>query len=422
MFEDLVRHITTQRSECDSLRRQLQNATNAAVSQNASMSVRVQEALDEERRQVADDRQKLLSQITALINSQADTQESRMAEKTKSIQTTIADANTSLETAMSQYNTGMDTWDEKEAQLLEDVKKSRETLKTKLKDDWTTASEQSTAIQNTARAVHGDTSRVVEEQVEEFGNQMQALDDFVARARLENNNHHDTHTKSMQSLSGAVDQSFLNISTHFKTTFDRVKNMGEEMAVDVTDMQDGLEPLEAQVCQPLVNLRETVTATSLQEYQSTGETPQKVPYQYPTTLPRTGSETSISRIDEEPPSPVSQGNEAPAGDDTMVFADLPSIRPKDSSDSLTTSIVDKSQLGMSLREVNPNLTTGAIGFDPRASTISTPAETTGPLFKRSSRLGLARGIKKQAVGEGRENLPLSSTYPTGTKRKSARLA
>ncbi|CEJ89131.1 hypothetical protein VHEMI04993 [[Torrubiella] hemipterigena] len=389
------------------------------------MSVRVQEALDEERRHVADDRQKLLSQITALINSQADTQDSRMAEKTKTIQTTIADANTSLENAMSQYGTGMDTWDEKEAQLLEDVKKSRETLKTKLKDDWTAASEQSTAIQNTARAVHGDTSRVVEEQVEEFGNQMQALDDFVTRARQENNAHHDTHAKSMQALSGTVDQSFVNISTHFKTTFDRVKNMGEEMAVDVKDMQDGLEPLDSQLCQPLTNLRDVVTATSLQEYQPTGDTPQKVPYQYPTTLPRTGSETSISRIDEEPPSPVSQGNEAPV-DETMVFADLPTLRPKESSDSLTTSILDKSQLSMSLREVNPNvtsnLTTGAIGFDPRASTISTPAETTGPLFKRSSRLGLARGIKKQAVSEGRENVPLTSSYPTGTKRKSARLA
>lgn len=425
IFEDLVRHITTQRTECDSLRRQLQNATSSAVAQNVSMAARVQEALEEERKQTADDRQKLLAQITTLINGQAETSDLRMAEKTAAIQTTISEANTSLETAMSSYGTGMDAWDAKEAALLEDVKKSRETIKAKLKDDWNMASEQSTAIQATAKAVHGDTARVVEEQVEEFGSQMQALDDFVARARTENTSQHENHTKSVQALSVAVDQSFANISTHFKGTFDRVKNMGEEMDVDVADMRDGLEPLDAQLCQPLTNLRETVTATALQEYQPTGSTPQKVAYAYPTVLPRTGADP-VPVIEEEPASPVpkhhSSSSETSPVEDAMVFADLPKTTPA-VDESMTTSILDsKGQLGMSLREVNPNVTTGAIGFEP---SFTAQAETTGPLFKRGSRLARGSAVRRQGVVvEGRENLPLAASYAGagGPKRKSARLA
>lgn len=427
IFEDLVRHITAQRSECDNLRRQLQTATNAAVVQNAGTSIKIQEALEEERRQAADDRQKLLAQITTLINTQAETQESRLADKANLIQKNIADANTSLEGAVSHYGQGMTAWDEKEAELLEEVKKSREQLKTKLKDDWTIANDQSTAIQNTARAVHGETVRVVEEQVEDLGVQMQDLDDFVSRARVENTNHHDSHSQSVQTLSTAVDQSFGNIFAHFKSTFDRVKNVGEEMEVDVADMRDSLEPLESQLCQPLINLRETVAATALQEYQPTGETPQKTAYQYPTTLPRTSANHAISRIDEEPASPMANTTDQALDDNTLVFTDLP-IPKKTSSPPSTRpgSSSTNSQLG-SLREVNPNLTTGSISFDPRASTMSMPAEHTLPLFKRSTKAhqqkGIAVAAARRTAAEGRENFPPTSgiTVGLGSKRKSPRL-
>lgn len=432
IFEDLVKHITAQRSESENLRRQLQTATNAAVLQNASISTRIQEAVDEERRQSADDRQKLLTQITGLINAQAETQETRLADKAAQIQKSAAESSTALEGAVSTYTEGMDAWDEKENNLLEDVKKSREQLKTKLKDDWNAASEQSTAIQNTAKSVHAETVRVVDEQVDDLGSKMHALDDFVTRARSENSNHHESHTQVVQAVSNAVEQSFGNISAHFKSTFERVKNVGEEMELDASDLRDGLEPLESQICQPLHNLRDDIGQTALQEYQPTGDTPQKMVYQYPTVLPRTNVlDTSVA---EEPASPSGGGAASRESDHTLVFNDLqqPTSKPAPPSPSRasmppasSSSTADKNQLGMSLREVNPNvatnLTAGNVAFDPRASTMSMPADNTMPIFKRSSRV--ARGVKKQSVlAEGRENFPPSSTLAgAGSKRKSPRL-
>lgn len=447
IFEDLVKHLTAQRSESENLRRQLQTATNAAVLQNAGSSLRIQEVLDEERRQAADDRQKLLAQITTLINTQADTQETRFADKASQIQKSVTESSSTLEGALTQYGEGMDAWDEKEGQLLEEVKKSREQLKTKLKDDWNTASEQSTAIQNTAKSVHAETVRVVDEQVEDLGSKMHALDDFVTHARTENTTHHESHGQSVQALSNTVEQSFGNISSHFKSTFDRVKNVGEEMELDANDMRDGLEPLEMQICQPLTNLRDGIASTSLQEYQPTGDTPQKAVYQYPTVLPRTNN--LGDRIDEEDehmlasPSVVDRSTDQ---DQTIVFADLstqsqPQPAPSSKVSSFSSpsaapaavagpihaisTVTDQTQLGTSLREVNPNLTsnlTTALGFEPRTSTMSMPAEnTTLPLFKRSTRtVRGATGVKKQGVtAEGRENYPPLTT--AGSKRKSPRL-
>lgn len=264
IFEDLVKHITTQRSEADTLRRQLQTATSAVVLQNGAISSRMQEALEEERRQAAEERQKLMSQISGLINAHADAQETRISDRAAQVQKSIGESSQSLETAVSQHAEDMEDWDSKEASLLEEVKKSRDQLKTKLKDDWNVANDRSTSIQNTAKSVHAETVRVVDEQVEDLDTQMEALDDFVSRAKSENATHHESHSQSVKTVSATVEQSFSNISGHFKTTFDRVKNLGEEMELDINDLRDGMEPLDSQLCQPLANLRDGVAGTALQ--------------------------------------------------------------------------------------------------------------------------------------------------------------
>ncbi|GAO19758.1 uncharacterized protein UV8b_02803 [Ustilaginoidea virens] len=413
IFEDLVKHITEQRSEADGLRRQLQSAVNAIALQNSSLSARVQEALEEERRQAAEDRQRLLTQVTCLISSQAEAQEARLGDGAALIQSSIGDSSACMESAMSQYTLGMEVWDQKESQLMDDVKKSREQLKNKLKDDWTAASDQSTAIQNVAKSIHAETARVADDQTDELDSQMEALDDFVRRAKSENASHHDAHGQSLQALCKSAEQTFGNLSAHFKTSSERVKNLGEGMELDTNDLRDGLKPLESQLCQPLANLREDITATSLQEYQPTGDTPQKTTYQYPLKLPRTQPAEGLV------PKPGDDTTSLGVEDDGSVDAYtvlLPEFRPKSSPIA-----------SLSLREVNPNVATsltmttgGASSFDPRASATSLPIEYTAPGFdKPTCRM---KGAAKQSVLlEGRENMPPTTFEQSLSRRKSPRL-
>ena len=106
------------------------------VDQSEQLSRRIQDVVDEERRQAADDRQQLMAQIGALVTAQAEAQEGRLAEKAALLQKGLRDAGSTLGSSVESYDESMDAWDSKEEKLLEDVKGSRDTIKTRLQDDW----------------------------------------------------------------------------------------------------------------------------------------------------------------------------------------------------------------------------------------------------------------------------------------------
>lgn len=135
VFEALLRHIRAQKAESDRLRQELEGASQAIVESNQSVATRIQEVLGEERKQAAAERQALLEQITRLINSQAEQQESRLANKAAVIQATIHEANKTFEGGITKYADGMDAWSERDNKVLEEVASSRNALETRLRDD-----------------------------------------------------------------------------------------------------------------------------------------------------------------------------------------------------------------------------------------------------------------------------------------------
>ncbi|KAI1077674.1 kinesin-domain-containing protein, partial [Whalleya microplaca] len=473
IFEELLKHITSQRKESDNLRQQLHGASNTIIQTNATIASQIQEVVNEERQQAAEERRHLLAQISALVNSQAEVQESRLANKAASIQQSIQMNNTAFSGSMVQFSQGMDSWDEKEDQLVNEVTNSRETLKTRLKDDWTAANKHSTSIQGTTKSVHAETVRVVDEQMRDLDEQMTSLDDFVRRARSQNAQHHDQHSNSLQDLSSTVEDSYANIGGHFKTTCSRVQELGSEMDTDITTARGALEPLPENVCQPLADLREDINNTVLQEYQPTGETPKKIAYDYPRDLPRTEAHEALLRKLNGEPSP-NKAKIFTDADPTLQENRSPSRRYASESSSklllpLPLSDRDQNPMSMSLREVHPNLnttttTTSTFNLDPRANatihgfsaslepgaaTTTTTTFMNGvtaadldrdhtmPLLAKSNaratRSSKAAHAKKpvSAAAEGRENIPLLSTVIPGggreifsqsvSRRKSPRL-
>lgn len=280
---------------------------------------------------------------------------------------------------------------------------------------------------------------------------MRDLDDFVTRARAENGEHHKQHATSVEGLSSTVVDSFSNISQHFVETYDCVRDLGEEMDTAAKTLTGTLSPLEENICRPLSNLREDINHTVLREYEPTGETPQRLKYEYPTTLPRTEPhEVLLAGLQDDLPPPTPTKLLVSGATTTTVptiFNDhdldmLPPLQPIRSS-SPPPSLPNLLPRGpdMSLREVNPNLTTGSLmlNFDPTASTMSMPPPAsenkTLPLFKRSvsgmskpvARVTRRRGRATDTLGEGRENVPPAGSGmgmgigAEGSRRKSPRL-
>lgn len=463
IFEDLLKHIMSQKKESDSLRTQLEEASETIVISNQSISSKIQEVISEERRQAAEERQDLLLQITSLINSQAELQESRLANRAASIQQNVRETNSVFEGSVSQYSQAMDSWGEKEGQLLSDVAKSRDTMKTKLQDDWNVsdlvllrrryeltysqaANKYSTAIQATTKSIHAQTVRVVDEQMTDLDEQMTSLDDFVTRAKLQNSEHHNQHGESLQNLSETVEESYDNIGAHFKGTFSRVQELESEMGSATEAARDALEPLEENLCQPLSELREDISGTALQEYNPTGETPKKMSYEYPKDLPQTKEHAKLIAELHGAPSPNKTAN-PPSGvfaDADLAMSENMSPSHRDSLDDQVLPLPDRNPLSMSLREIHPNVnSTTASAYNPRASTTSSingysvvigpgslanetsDVDSEMPLFKKSrtTRSMGGKGNKRSISAlEGRENVPPPMTVVgTGTAGRAGEI-
>ncbi|PQE17798.1 putative kinesin-related bimC protein [Rutstroemia sp. NJR-2017a BVV2] len=430
LFEELLKHVNAQKAEANELRQQLHAATEAAMQSNAALDLQLDTILQEERQHVTEDRQSLLAQISSLLTTQGEQQDERLQSKISSVRKEILSSKESFEASREQYSQGMDTWNQNEEKLVEEVLRSRETLKTKLKDDWMAANKHNSTLQVTTRSVHDETVRIVDEQMKDISTQMQALDDFVTRARSQNAQHHDLHAKSLQGLSDTVKASYDNVGSHFTSTYERVKALGEEMSTKTASLAENLAPLDDHLRQPLADLRTNITKTILKEYQPTGETPQKVQYQYPTHLPRTEAHETLLAALRRPQAMESPSKVVAPGvynDSTPSANDEVACVPSSDTDSKPTG----------LREIDVNISAGTLSSDSQnfnqsqvsnGSVRSVDLDDMGPPFKKQAtgRLPMPRATKKSTVValEGRENaLPSPGTFSQSTgRRRSPRTA
>jgi kinesin family member 11 len=136
LFEELIKHINSQKAEADDLRKQLTAASEVAMQANVAASARLDAVLAEERQQLAVDRRNLLSQITSLITAQGEVQDARLRNKITEVQKDIISSKDAFEASRAKYSEGMDSWNDNETSLVGEVLRSRETLKSKLKEDW----------------------------------------------------------------------------------------------------------------------------------------------------------------------------------------------------------------------------------------------------------------------------------------------
>lgn len=137
LFEYLVNHITEQRAEAEGLRQQLQAASEVAMQSNVEAAAKLDRVLQDERQQAALDRQTLLSQISGLVAAQGEAQDQRLSARIGEVQKDVLYSKETFEASRSEHSLLMKTWDEKEENFIDELRQSRDTMKTKLKDDWT---------------------------------------------------------------------------------------------------------------------------------------------------------------------------------------------------------------------------------------------------------------------------------------------
>jgi kinesin family member 11 len=137
MFEDLTKQLNAQKVEADQLRSELQEANRQNIESSKTASLQLETCLENERVAAQEDRETLLSQISQLIEISGNKQEHRISLAIHETQMHLAESRTAFELANSNYNDGMKKWVENDNALVAQVNKSRDTLKSKMKKDWT---------------------------------------------------------------------------------------------------------------------------------------------------------------------------------------------------------------------------------------------------------------------------------------------
>lgn len=364
------------------------------------MSARLEKCLGEERAQASQDRRNLLAQMATLINQSGEAQDLRWESSINAVRSDVASARSTLDTANENYNTSMDVWSDKENLLVGEVLKSRDTLKSKMKDDWKSINEHNISIQATTKSVHEETIRIVDAQMKDMASQMQALDDFVTRARSHNERHHGRHITSLQGLASTVHQSYSSIGDHFVSTYDRVREIGADVSTHRTALSASLPPLASTIQQPLADLRAAVTTAPLKEYVPTGETPRKTQYQYPTTLPQTEPHDQIlgKPAPSSPPhntNSIQSPRKSPSK--SIVYTDAPSATGITPTSTPSTDVNPAS-----LREISLNVG-ASLKRDHQGSAATTTTTTTTTASKADvDAMGMGPPpLKRQATAESK---------------------
>ncbi|KAF2436839.1 kinesin family protein-like protein [Tothia fuscella] len=294
-FNDLVRELKEQKSGAVKLRQQIVEADNELTLKNTASAVRLSTLLEDEKQTQAAERQALLSQITALINSTTQKQEQRVHENIASIRTEFDEHAVFHGKAHETYVTDEQQWSKQSDELVAKVVRSRDNVKIKLQKDFAAANDHTESLRTVTTSVHDSTVKTVEEQMAHLDTQLHGLDDIVERIKEQNNTHHAAHVSSLANLATNVQSSYSNIGDHFTTSFSRVSELDTDMSARTSSIQATLPTLsqDGEIRQPLSDLREAVESQALEEYKATGETPQRLNYEYPTSLPRTEPHESL---------------------------------------------------------------------------------------------------------------------------------
>ncbi|KAI9832620.1 MAG: kinesin motor protein cin8 [Phylliscum demangeonii] len=411
MFGALFRHLNSQAMEMEAVQQKFVSASQRTAEAHEVASSRLDKLLADERAQAAIDRQQLLSQISSLVQASGEAQDARWTKQVASLQSEIHTSKETLESAQGHFQGGMEQWFTRQHDFMNEAMSSGKKLESWLNDDGANAAHQNVSIQVTTKTIQERTIQIVDAQMNDIHQQMQALDDFVTKARSQNQQQHDADASSIQRLVSKVKDSYSCTDAQLHTT-------SEATHLFRADLLHQTEPLLAtwprdlqEAHRPLDKLAARMSDAPFEEYLSTGQTPPKTVYQYPTTLPRTDARASLMAAAKRNDAPATVDHDGD-GDDGVADGETHSKPPNavfldaDADDGSTTSHPGEDCSG-GLREVDVNVKAALVNSDPITCTASEsmmPPPAKRRITSTGSKLPQMAGNKLPVIKvDGREN-------------------
>ncbi|KAL4734829.1 kinesin-like protein bimC [Aspergillus similis] len=289
IFETMATHLSEQKNEINRLRAELQSSNRQNIETTHKASAHLAQAIEEEHVAAEAERELLMSQIKALVEESRQKQFARLKTKIDGVRTEISSSGDMLEQATTQHDRQIDEWVFKSEQFAKDVNASKDDIKTRLQNDWEAFDQRNSTIRKATESVHKETVRIVDVQVDDMGRQMEALDDFVAKARSQNGRYRDAHIATLDTIATGVRDSYSSIEGRVENLTGRMNQFQQEATHHHATLEESIALLSDEVRKPLTDLSSSIRNRSLKEYVATGATPKKRKYDYISVLPSTES-------------------------------------------------------------------------------------------------------------------------------------
>jgi kinesin family member 11 len=141
--------------------------------------------------------------------------------------------------------------------------------------------------------------------------QMSALDEFVTRARTQNEQSHQQHLDSMRQYHTEVTQLQSDITSSIDQRTAGLQTYHAETTSNTNSLSETVTTFTAEAEEALQTMRTHVQETSLTDYTPTGQTPQKRDWSYPKDLPSTAPHATIIARSRGLPDPVMPESKTP---------------------------------------------------------------------------------------------------------------
>lgn len=135
LFTYFDRFITSQKEEADRLRKELQDANEKALKAEEAAAAKLEEALEEERRQSECEREEVMTQISSLLNGLGERQASRLKERVQKVQSEMDASRSAIREAGKKFTENMNEWADDQDEFLTSTMECKEAWENRIEKD-----------------------------------------------------------------------------------------------------------------------------------------------------------------------------------------------------------------------------------------------------------------------------------------------
>ncbi|KAK7203120.1 P-loop containing nucleoside triphosphate hydrolase protein [Myxozyma melibiosi] len=288
MFDEFNKRLHTQRDELVTIHTAMASSSEGTLSKLDNHSASLRAKIEQEKKKAEEERQQILAQVSAMLKSVGEMQNERLEQSVAELCGEMTSTKNELTSAGQEFVAGGTEWLAKQKEFQKSITQDKERIKQTIIEAYHASEQSGDLLQQSTRSIHSEAVKIVGEQKENLAVQMQALDEFVTRARAQNETHHSGYEVAMTTLNSGVHDGLAAAKKLVEDTGRGLHVYAEDAHRDSEAAKEDVAKYAAESAGQYGALREAVLGLQMGEYASSGGTPKKEKaYFVPAKLPRT---------------------------------------------------------------------------------------------------------------------------------------